>query len=413
MSAVEPARGLRPQLIVHVLYRFAVGGLENGVVNLLNSLSPARWRHAVVSLTQVSQAFRQRVQRDDVVYVSLEKSPGHLIRLYPQLFKLFRDLQPAIVHTRNLAALEAQLPAWSARAPVRIHSEHGWDVTDLSGANGRYRLARRLYRPFVQQYVALSGDLKRYLVDQIHVPESRIEQVCNGVDAARFRPSPNGRRPIAGSPFNDPRLWLIGTVGRLERVKDQLNLARAFVRVLQLCPNAAEDMRLIVVGDGPLREPVLELLTAAECSSLVWLAGERADIPEILQGLDLFVLPSLAEGISNTILEAMASGLAVLATDVGGNRELVEHQVTGQLVPAADSERLAQAIVAFYRDRNGARQQGRAGRQRVEQRFSLDQMVVRYDRLYERMARARGIALAQPCASAPRRAPAGEQLERR
>ncbi|MCX7901461.1 MAG: glycosyltransferase, partial [Burkholderiaceae bacterium] len=160
MSDVRP-------LIVHVVYRFAVGGLENGVVNLINHLPHERWRHTVVALTDVCERFRQRVQRDDVAYVSLHKPAGHGVRLYPRLFRLFRELRPAIVHTRNLAALEATVPAWAAGVPVRMHGEHGRDIDDLDGTSRKHRLLRRLYRPFVQQYVALSRDLERYLIEAI------------------------------------------------------------------------------------------------------------------------------------------------------------------------------------------------------------------------------------------------------
>ena len=104
-------------LIVHIVYRFGVGGLENGVVNLINRLPAQSWRHAVLSLTDIDPGFAARVEREDVKYIALGKGPGHAFRLYPRLFRLFRELRPAIVHTRNLAALEASAPAWAASVP--------------------------------------------------------------------------------------------------------------------------------------------------------------------------------------------------------------------------------------------------------------------------------------------------------
>jgi glycosyltransferase involved in cell wall biosynthesis len=120
-------------------------------------------------------------------------------------------------------------------------------------------------------------------------------------------------------------------------------------------------------------------------AELAWLPGERDDIPDILRGLDCFVLPSLAEGISNTILEAMACGLPVVATDVGGNRELLEPGVTGELVPAADPAALAEAILGYAADPLRARQAGRAGRELVERCFSMDSMTRAYRNLYDRL----------------------------
>jgi sugar transferase (PEP-CTERM/EpsH1 system associated) len=379
-----PVHDARP-LVVHVVHRFAVGGLENGVVNLINRLPASRWRHAVLSLTDVSGDFCRRVQRDDVLYLPLNKGPGHLAPHYPRLFGLFRAHRPAIVHTRNLAALEAQVPAWLARVPGRIHGEHGWDVADLEGKRRRYRIVRRLYRPFVQRYVALSQHIEDYLLAGVGVRPDDLDQIYNGVDTARFRPAPAGREAVAGSPFDDPRCWLVGTVGRLQSVKDQVTLAKAFVRALELDREARARMRLVIAGDGPLRDQVLGVLQQAGVADLAWLAGARDDVPAILRGLDLFVLPSLAEGISNTILEAMASGLPVVATRVGGNAELVEDGLTGRLVPAAGFEALASAILDYFKRPQDARRHGRAGRVRAERQFSLDRMAADYDRLYARM----------------------------
>jgi glycosyltransferase involved in cell wall biosynthesis len=142
-------------------------------------------------------------------------------------------------------------------------------------------------------------------------------------------------------------------------------------------------MRLIVAGDGVLREQVVRLLDQANASHLAWLPGERTDIPELLRGLDCFVLPSLAEGISNTILEAMASGLPVVATRVGGNAELLEDGVTGRLVPAGDSPSLSQAILDYFSDPGIAVRHGKAARLRAERIFGLERMIAAYTRLYQ------------------------------
>jgi sugar transferase (PEP-CTERM/EpsH1 system associated) len=375
-------RDPRP-LIVHVVYRFDTGGLENGVVNLINRLPADRWRHAVVALTTVTE-FSRRIERDDVTFIALDKGPGHGAVLYPAMTRLLRELRPTIVHTRNLAALEMVVPAWWADVPVRIHGEHGRDVEDLDGSKRRYQWVRRAYRPFVTRYVALSSDLARYLVDRVGVPAQQVEEICNGVDTERFRPAER-REAIAGCPFQDPSHWLVGTVGRMQPVKDQANLARAFVRAIELEPSMRDRLRLVLVGDGPLQDDARAVLTVAGMSNLAWLPGERRDIPEVLRGLDCFVLPSLAEGISNTILEAMASGLPVIATAVGGNPELIDAGRTGELVPAADPECLAARILSYARNPAAARAAGEAGRERVEQKYSLAGMIARYDALYARL----------------------------
>jgi glycosyltransferase involved in cell wall biosynthesis len=191
--------------------------------------------------------------------------------------------------------------------------------------------------------------------------------------------------PIEGSPFNDPSLFVLGWAGRMQPVKDLAGLARAFVKARALSPDTAGRLRLVLVGDGPARAEVESILAAADAREFAWLPGERADVPELMRGFDGFVLSSLAEGISNTILEAMASGLPVVATRVGGNPELVEDGSSGRLVPAADTDALARAVVGYVRDRLTAAQHGAAGRRLAEQRFSLERMVSDYARLYDRL----------------------------
>ena len=370
-------------LIVHVVHRFGVGGLENGLVNLINRMPASQWRHAVVSLTGISQEFANRIERDNVTWVALDKKPGHLIRYYPRLFRLFRELRPAIVHTRNLAALEACVPAWAARVPVRVHGEHGWDVHDVHGSKRKYQLVRRAYRPFVHRYIALSRHIEGYLERSVRVPSTQISQIYNGVDTERFAPPAGKRTVIPGCPFVDPRLWLVGAVGRMAPVKDPLMLVRAFFRARQLSAEARSRMRLLMIGDGPLHAEASRLLADAGLTSCAWLPGERSDVADILRGIDCFALPSLAEGISNTILEAMATGLPIVATRVGGSSELIEDGLSGRLVPPANSDAMAQAVVAYLSDPVSARRQGRAARLVVERKFALTQMVAAYEQVYQ------------------------------
>ena len=385
---------MRP-LIVHVVYSFSVGGLENGLVNLLNGMPAQRWRHAVLSLTRISGSFAERVQRSDVQFIELDKRPGHLVRDYPRLYRLLRQLRPEVVHTRNLAALEAVVPAWAAGVPVRIHGEHGWNREDPDGSRRRYQYVRALYRPFVSRYVALSRHLEDYLERQVGVPPRRVAQIYNGVDTERFRPAA-ARERIAGCPFGSPEEFLVGWVGRMDPVKNLPNLLQGFARATQ---RAASRLRLVLVGDGPMRQAVERLVEQHGLRERVWLAGERADVATLMRGLDCFILPSLGEGISNTILEAMATRLAIVATRVGGNAELIEPGMTGLLVPPGDSDALANALARYSEDRAMARRHAKAARRVVENRFSLSRMVADYCSLYETALARAGIVL--PPAAAP------------
>lgn len=373
-------------LVLHVMHRFDTGGLENGIVNLINHMPVDAYRHAVLALTDVTD-FKHRVRRTDVEFFALHKPPGQGVWQYPRLFRLFRKLRPHIVHSRNLAALEVQVPAWAAGVPVRIHGEHGRDVGDLDGNNVTYQRIRRIYKPFVHRYIALSRDLHDYLVQKVHVPPSRITQAYNGVDTDRFCPAPDGPQTIAGCPFDPAQHWLVGTVGRMQTVKDQTLLAQAFVQALRLDPALRQRLRLVMVGDGPLRAKAHGILEAAGMADLAWLPGERSDVADIMRGLHAFALPSLAEGISNTILEAMASGLPVIATAVGGNADLVHQPDTGVIVPAADAPSMAQQLVAFANNPEQSRTMGLSGRQRVLSTFSMQAMVSTYQGVYDQQLR--------------------------
>ena len=368
--------------VMHVVHSFGVGGLENVIVQLINRLPPAHFEHVVLALTTVSE-FRQRVVRPDVRFIALHKPPGHAVPLYPQLYRLLRELRPHVLHTCNLAALEVVPLAWLARVPLRVHAEHGWDVHDPQGRNPRYQRLRRLYRPFVSHYVAVSRDLDDYLGQAIGVPARRRSLIANGVDTDTFTPA-QGVRVVPGCPFEPGRHWLVGTVGRLQTVKNQPLLARAFVRALQDNPVMRDAARLVIVGEGPLRAEVERVLVEADMSDLAWLPGARADVADVLRSLDLFVLPSQAEGTSCTLQEAMASGLPVVATAVGGTPDLVQEGVTGHLVPPNDEQALADAMARAFSDPGTAARQGQAGREHALCRFAMGTMVRQYQQLFDR-----------------------------
>ncbi len=368
--------------IVHIIHRLGVGGLENGLVNLINRLPEDKYRHSIVCLTEADE-FRKRLRRDDVGVYEMHKRPGQDFGLYWRLYRLLRTLKPDIVHTRNLATLECQLPAWLARVPYRVHGEHGWDVFDPDGTNRKYQLLRRAFRPLIHAYVPLSCQLEDYLRLRVGVPGNKIRRICNGVDTDKFHPPPeNVRSAIPGCPFQNPEAVLIGTVGRMHGVKDQVTLVKAFIRLITRHPRYREAVRLVCVGEGPLRPECESILERAGLRDLAWLPGARDDIDVVLRGLDVFVLPSTAEGISNTILEAMATGLPVVATGVGGNPELVDDGVTGTLVTPSDEAAMADALHRYTGDPRLRREHGMEGRRRVGEEFSLAVMMRRYDDLY-------------------------------
>ena len=372
-------------LVVHIIHRLGIGGLENGLVNLINHMPADRYRHAIICMTQ-STDFRLRIKTPGVEVYELHKKPGHDLGLYFRLWRLLRKLHPAVVHTRNIGTLECQFIALLASVPARVHGEHGRDMADIDGRNATYLRLRKLFRPLISRYIAVSRDLAQWLYEEVRVPAGRVAQIYNGVDEQRFRASSVSNVLPGG--FAPPGAVVVGTVGRLSGEKDQLTLVRAFARARALCPQSM--LRLVLVGDGPLKAEIEREVLAAQLDDHVWMAGARSDIADILRSLDVFVLPSLAEGISNTILEAMASGLPVIATRVGGNPELVVENETGVLVSAANPDAMAQAMVNYVTQPMVMRQHGQAGRARIEREYSMDAMVRQYAAVYDAALNQRG-----------------------
>ncbi len=375
-----------PPLIAHVIHHLWIGGLENGLINLINRIPEQRYRHAIICMDDFSD-FRDRLQRDDVQVIAIHKKTGRDPGAKWRLFKLFRELRPDILHSRNLSGLDALLPAYMAGVKHRIHGEHGRDIDDLDGSNRKLQLLRRLHRPLIDRYIPLSQDLQKYLCTRIGVSPSRITQIYNGVDTDKFLPARDTKPALpTREGFADSHSIIIGTVGRFQAVKDQMNLVEGFIRLLERCPDLAQTVRLVMIGDGPLRETVMQRIAAAGYDGLVWAPGPRNDVEKILPAFDLFILPSLAEGISNTLLEAMACGLPVIATTVGGNPELVADNETGKLIPPADSDALSREIEQYVRDATLRKTHGQAARKRVEEKFSISSMVEQYLAVYDSLS---------------------------
>ena len=363
--------------IAHVVHRFDCGGLQNGMVNIISRLPAREFDHTIISLTD-STAFRGRLP-ENVPVVELHKRPGNSPAYLYRVWKMLKMGRFDILHTRNLPCLEAQFAGLLAGVPVRIHGEHGWDVFDLHGTRRRYRWLRQAFRPIVGRYVVVSRHLGAYLIGTIGINPACVARICNGVDSEKFR-------PVAGGLRADP--FIVGSVGRIEKVKDYMTLARALALIARESPVSPQ---LVLVGEGSERGAIAAYLEAQGLARSCELTGASDSIPELMRRFSVFVLPSRAEGISNTILEAMASGLPVIATNVGGNSELVIDGETGFLVPAGDPGAIASRLTFYRENPDVLARHGRAARERVLREFSLDAMVESYRRLYQDCAGLAGL----------------------
>jgi sugar transferase (PEP-CTERM/EpsH1 system associated) len=239
---------------------------------------------------------------------------------------------------------------------------------------------RRLASPAVHRFVTVSREIEEWLVGSVGVRRGKIQRICNGVDISRFQPRGAAARRLVPPELVADGAVVIGSVTRFSEIKDPLNLVRGFIEARRAA--AGSKLRLVMIGDGSLRAEAQRLVAEAGVQSSVWLPGSRDDVPALMQEMDVFVLASKREGISNTVLEAMGSGLPVVASATGGNLELVEDGRTGQLVPAGDSAALASVLLGYAASPEQRARHGAAGRQRAIGEYSLERMLRDYRDLY-------------------------------
>ncbi|MFC6438712.1 TIGR03088 family PEP-CTERM/XrtA system glycosyltransferase [Pseudobowmanella zhangzhouensis] len=372
--------------VVHIIYRLDTGGLENGLVNLINRLPATEYQHSIITLNGQNPEFAQRIQQSNVTIVDVAKKPGRDLGCYWRIFRALKKLQPDILHTRNLTSIEYQCIGWLAGTPNRLHGEHGWDADDIGGISTKNQKIRRLFKRFIHHFIGLSSESIRYLNQKVGVAYSNITHICNGVDVERFRPNRAARLNLPFD-FQDEKRIVFGTVGRLAAVKNQTLLVDSFIQLWQRFPTHRPHLRLVIVGDGILLPGLKDKISKAGLDHAVWFAGNRNDVAQLLPAMDVFVLPSLAEGISNTILEAMACGVPVIATDVGGNPDLIAQQfATTHLVSSQQPDELTKAMARYVESPEKIRSDSETVRLHCQQHFSIEAMVEKYHGVYQALS---------------------------
>ncbi len=357
-------------IVLHLVYRFDIGGLETVLVNLINTLPAENFKHVIIALTDSNPQMVASIKTGNIEVVELHKPPGNDPKIHYRLWQLFRKYRPHIVHSYNIATLEYQFIAFLAAVPRRIHAEHGRDIYDLDGSNKKYQLLRRILNPFIHYWVPVSKELANWLTDTVKIPEQKVRLIYNGIDLERYKP------------INRPHqeIFTVGTVGRIVPVKDQLTLVKAIEYLFK--ERQCRNLRLVIVGDGELLPVLQAYIDEHDLQDHIELLGSRNDVSEILKTIDVFVLPSLAEGIALTLLEAMASGLPVIATHVGGNPELIDNDKNGMLVPPQTSVELAECIQRYQNNRDLRMLHGQQARNKIVNSFSIDAMTNQYLLLY-------------------------------
>ena len=368
--------------ILHILHSLRIGGLENGAINLINRLDDGRFEHSICCIDESGPMAKRLIRPVDIYALGKGERRDHLLPF--KIASIIRKVKPDIVHTRNWGTIDGAIAAHLSKVRYVVHGEHGREAADPDGANKRRSVIRKALNPLISRFVTVSSELRDWLVRDVGISQDKVIQIINGVDTERFRPA--GDKAIARSKTGfDPDSFLIGTVGRLDPVKDMQTLIDTIHRLTFNISNKKK-IELLIVGSGPEEQKLKARALELQVSDRIYFIGERNDIPELMQAMDVFVLPSIAEGISNTLLEAMASGLPIVATRVGGNPEVVEDGVTGVLFEPGNSVGFAEKLFLYSSNPELARKHGCGGRIRAEERFSLGRMVKEYEKLYLSLA---------------------------
>jgi sugar transferase (PEP-CTERM/EpsH1 system associated) len=371
--------------VLHVLPRLGLGGTEHGVLKVLAGLGDEQFDHRICAVRGVDTSFVDGMNVTVQTYSAGGAKAGFQFPLF-RLMRIMKEFRPHIVHTRNFGALEAICAARLRRVPVAIHSEHGYELEILRGLPIRRRILCRALFPMADAVFAVTRELCLYHSRQSWLPAGAFRVIHNGVSTERFAPRHMDAGEIRNQLGIPAERFVIGSVGRLVPIKDHLTLLRAVEVVLR----RRKDVHVLLVGDGPERAKLQEYVAASrELTGHVTFFGASGRIPELMNAMHVFVLPSICEGMSNTVLEAMATGLPLVVSRTGGNPELVVEGSTGFLFPPGDVQALAQHLVMLAESPDLRRSFGEAARLCAVKKFSLERMIRSYRDLYFELAARR------------------------
>lgn len=362
--------------VLQVVLRLDPGGTERLVVEIVRRLHP-RVPMAVCCL-DAAGAWADRVTALGVPLHVVGRPPGFSPGVARRIAAVARDTGASVLHCHHYSPyVYGRLAALMTPGVGAVYTEHG-RLSDRPPSFKR-SLINRVLMAGARDLYAVSHDLRGHLLRE-GVPR-RMQVIWNGIDPEA---APDASARAAGRAALDalPGDWIVGSVARLDPVKALPTLVEA----VAIAGRTNSRLRLVVVGEGPERASVEAAIQQHDAADRVRLLGHRDDVRTWLPGLDAFANASTSEGISLTLLEAMAAELPIVATAVGGTPEVVADGETGRLVPSRDAAALAAALVEMAAEPSRAQAWGRAGRQRLLAHFTIDEMVRRYEAVYREIA---------------------------
>ncbi len=360
--------------ILYLNHCMAMGGIENMIVDFTRLL-PADEFEPHVAVFEGGGSLEAALKERHVPVHWLDKHEGIDLGLVFRLRRLLQNQGFQVVHSNNYSAwLYACAASRGLRRLTHVHTEH----SGVDSFRRRYTAERWLSR-FTTHVVAVSKHVHDVMIDEIGISPQRVRLIYNGVDTTRFCPSPQARESMRRNLQIPPDVVVIGIVARLARIKNHEILIRAYAK-LHAAPG--KKTRLVIVGDGPERAALEEMSRQFGISADVSFLGERRDTPELLNAFDIYILPSLSEGMNLTLLEAMGAGLPVVASRVGGNVEIVEDGNTGYLFPSGNVDALSELFGRLVSEPERRARMGQSGRERVLRQFDQRAMMQHYLSLY-------------------------------
>ena len=372
----EARREARPPRILHVVHAMVVGGAERVITDLIRANRNPKLETHVCCLYREG-AMAQALRDEGVPVHVLGRHPGWDPRVWAGLHMLIRRERFDIIHAHQYTPwLYSSLAFPFSGASRLILTGHGRLLPDLRTSR-RVMISRSLH-PLSHALVAVSRATREAMIRIDGFPAQRVQVIYNGIDPTPYQRAIRRGEITAEFGWTDPRIRIIGLVSRFHSIKNIPLLVRAFADVLR----ERTHTRLLLVGDGPERDSVEKLCHAMGIEKAVHFTGFRRDVPSLLKAMDVFALPSLTEGISIALLEAMASGLPIVATRVGGTPELVIHSENGFLTGYNDQEEFTRRLLQLLTHPELRQSMGDAGQRRLHRLFTRSRMADAYERLY-------------------------------
>jgi len=352
--------------ILVIILSLEIGGMEQLVFDLITNINKNKFNIKVICIHSLGP-IAEELKSHGIQVVKIDTMVPLVSFLFPyNLIKEIKEFKADIIHVHSGCWHKAAMAGWLSGVKKIIYTEHGRYFPE----SNKLVLLDNIFSRITTNVISVSENLATYMHDVIGIREKKITVIINGINVDKFIPSRDSSRLIVRR---------IGIIARLAPVKDIATLIRAMRTVVDAYP----DVQLDIVGDGPERASLEELTKELILDASVIFHGFRRDIPEVLSFIDIFVLSSISEGTSITLLEAMAAGKPVVVTNVGGNPAIIEDGVNGFLMPSQDPELMADAIIRLIIERETRRKMGEANIRKVEQQFSIHAMARQYEDCYE------------------------------